>query len=148
MKQAAAGAAEAMDALAADLEVLAGRANGSPRLGPERYAELFHLVDGTDEPVDQVLARAERRSRRTRGDRRLRAGGLERDLPRRGAAGRRRGARGAPVRARLPGPGRLGGGVRRRLPNPGRPAFAFTREHDVITLPDPRTLWVGPSPSS
>ena len=26
-------------------------------------------------------------------------------------------------------------------------AFAFTREHDVITLPDPRTLWVGPSPS-
>ena len=51
-------AAEAQRALAADVEALAEHATGDPRLG-DRYAESFRLGTGLDEPVDQVLARAE-----------------------------------------------------------------------------------------
>ncbi len=148
MKQAAAAAADAMDALAGDLEVLAGHAGGSPRLGKERYAELFRLVDGVDEPVEQVRARAER--------------ALVEKRQETAAYGRQVWSRIFPDEAPPADDVAL---IRRLFDRVSQDratsseelvadfrtlvdkAFAFTREHDVITLPDPRTLWVGPSPS-
>ncbi len=50
-------AAESLRALADFLDELAGKASGSPRLGDD-YAKRFVLVTGVTTPVDQVLARA------------------------------------------------------------------------------------------
>ncbi|MEZ5332796.1 MAG: DUF885 domain-containing protein [Thermoanaerobaculia bacterium] len=55
---AGAGAAEALDGLAAFLETLAERATGDPRLG-DLYAESFRTVTGIDRPVDEILEEAE-----------------------------------------------------------------------------------------
>ena len=52
-------AAPALDRLAAFFEDLSRRAHGSPRLGA-LYAETFRLGTGVEEPVDRVLADAER----------------------------------------------------------------------------------------
>lgn len=51
-------AATALDELAVFLEGLAKKASGSPRVGP-LYAERFRVVTGIQEPVADVLARAE-----------------------------------------------------------------------------------------
>jgi Bacterial protein of unknown function (DUF885) len=51
-------AAKALDELASFLEGLAKTATGSPRLG-SLYAERFRVVTGIEEPVADVLARAE-----------------------------------------------------------------------------------------
>ena len=51
-------AAAALDELAAFLEALAKKASGTPRLGTA-YAESFRVVTGIQEPVADVLARAE-----------------------------------------------------------------------------------------
>ncbi len=52
-------AARALDRLAVFLERLARKATGTPRLGKD-YAETFRLGTGIDEPIDRVLADAER----------------------------------------------------------------------------------------
>ena len=52
-------AAAALDDLAAFLETLVKKATGSPRLG-DAYAERFRVVTGIQEPVGDVLARAEK----------------------------------------------------------------------------------------
>lgn len=52
-------AARALDRLANFLEALGKKATGSPRLGTD-YAETFRLGTGVAEPVDEVLADAER----------------------------------------------------------------------------------------
>jgi hypothetical protein len=52
-------AARALDRLAGFLDGLARKATGSPRLGSD-YAETFRLGTGVVEPVDAVLADAER----------------------------------------------------------------------------------------
>lgn len=52
-------AAAALDELAGFLEGLAKKASGNPRLGA-RYAERFRVVTGIQEPVGDVLARAEK----------------------------------------------------------------------------------------
>lgn len=52
-------AAAALDELAVFLEGLAKKASGSPRLGA-LYAERFRTVTGVQEPVADVLARAEK----------------------------------------------------------------------------------------
>lgn len=148
MAKAGTAAAEALDALADDLSVLGERATGSPRLGPERYAELFRLVNGIDEPVDQVLARAER--------------ALEEKRAETAAYGRKVWGEVLPGEAPPDDDVALIGRLFERVAQDRADsvdafvadyrtlvdrAFAFTREHDVITLPDPRTLWVGRSPS-
>ena len=51
-------AAAALDELAVFLEELTKKASGSPRLG-SLYAERFRTVTGIQEPVDDVLSRAE-----------------------------------------------------------------------------------------
>jgi len=54
-----ADAARALDRLGAFLDALARKATGTPRLGKD-YAETFRLGTGIGEPVDRVLADAER----------------------------------------------------------------------------------------
>jgi uncharacterized protein (DUF885 family) len=51
-------AAEALDAFAGFLRDLEVEASGSPRLG-DLYPQLFAIVTGIDDPVDRVLERAE-----------------------------------------------------------------------------------------
>lgn len=52
-------AAQALERFAAFLDSLATGARGTPRLGAD-YAEVFRVETGVQEPVDSVLARAER----------------------------------------------------------------------------------------
>ena len=59
LSEAGAEAADSLGALAEFLDELADKASGSPRLGDD-YAERFVLVTGVTTPVDQVLARAKR----------------------------------------------------------------------------------------
>jgi hypothetical protein len=51
-------AAAALDGFAAFLRELEKNATGSPRLG-EHYADAFRIGTGIDDPIDEVLARAE-----------------------------------------------------------------------------------------
>ena len=84
-------AADGLSRLASFLDGLAARATGNPRLGAN-YAETFRLGTGIAEPVDRVLARAER------------------DLTRRGPKPRRTdgrcGQRSCPANRRRPTTGR------------------------------------------
>jgi hypothetical protein len=57
LKKDGAAAAQALNDLAGFLDLLAGRATGSPRLG-EHYAAAFRWGTGIDEPLTAVLARA------------------------------------------------------------------------------------------
>ena len=52
-------AAAALDGMVGELEALAVRATGSPRLGTD-YGAVFRLETGIEEPTDTVLARGER----------------------------------------------------------------------------------------
>ncbi|MCG8461337.1 MAG: DUF885 domain-containing protein, partial [Holophagales bacterium] len=67
LNEVSAPAAEALRELAATVEEMAATAAGDPRLG-ELYDESFRLGTGLDEPVDQVLARAERDLAATRSE--------------------------------------------------------------------------------
>ena len=66
-RAAAAPAAAALDDLARFLDGLAARATGSPRLGAH-YADAFRLGTGVDEPVEQVLRDAESDLRAARAE--------------------------------------------------------------------------------
>jgi uncharacterized protein (DUF885 family) len=140
-------AARRLEAFGAFLDSLARRATGSARLGA-RYAEIFRVGTGIDEPVDSVLARAERDLVATRAEV--------------AAYARRHWERIAPGQA-LPTDDRAVVAAAfaqveaardtsvaeylaywRSLPDS---LEAFVRERQITTLPAPRTLAVDIAPS-
>jgi len=140
-------AAEGLSQLASFLDVLAARATGDPRLGAN-YAETFRLGTGITEPVDRVLARAERDLDTTRTE----AAAYGRSVWTELMPGEP-----APVDDRV---------LLRRLFDRAaadrdsnlddyvagwnrnvRDLDRFVRDHQLMTLPDPLTLIVARSPS-
>ncbi len=143
-----AAAAEALDHLSAFLTHLAAKATGSPRLGAERYATLFRLYTGVEEPVGKVLEEAQsdlaaKRSEAAAYGRKV----WSRYFPEEKAPADDRAllarlfARVAEDRARSTDE------LVADFHDLVERAFAFTREHHVVTLPDPVTLKAGRSPS-
>jgi len=148
MEEAGEAAAAAFDRLAERLSTLADEATGSPRLGPERYAALFALVNGTDEPLDSVLARAQEALTAKRAE----AAAYGRQVWDEVLPGEEPPADDRELLDRL---------FERAAKDRAREvdqfvtdyqhlleqAFVFVQEHKVITLPGQRTIWVGRSPS-
>ena len=140
-------AAEALDGMATELEGLAHRATGSPRLGAD-YAAVFRLETGIDEPVDSVLARGERaladeRTEAARYGRRVWETVMPGQAPPtddrallRALFARLAEARDQEVAPYLA----FWRGLVPRLE-------AFVREHHIATIPDPRTLNVTTAPA-
>ncbi len=145
---ASAAAAEALDHLSAFLTDLAGKATGSPRLGAERYATLFRLYTGIEEPVGKVLEEA----RSDLAAKRSEAAAYGREVWSRYFPGEQAPADDQVLLARL-----FARVAEDRAKSTDElvadfhdlvdRAFAFTREHHVVTLPDPVTLKAGRSPS-
>ncbi len=146
LRRAGLEAAPALDRLARFFDRLSREATGSPRLGSE-YAETFRLSTGWKESPEDVLAEAERdlSARRDEAARYGRSVWSEifpgEDAP----AGdvdvlRRLFSRAAADRAK--NTDELVGDYRDLVSR----LETFLREKDVITLPDPLTLWSGPSP--
>ncbi len=146
LRRAALEAAPALDRLARFFDRLTREATGSPRLGRE-YAETFRLSTGWTESPDQVLAEAERELSAKRDE----AASFGRSawngiFPGEAAPAsdvdvlRRLFSRVAEDRARSTE--ELVGDYRDLVTR----LDAFLREKDVITLPEPLTLWSGPSP--
>ncbi len=145
-RAAAVPAAAALDDLAGFLAGLAARATGSPRLGPQ-YATAFRLGTGIEEPVAAVLARAEadlaaERTAAARYGRSVWGQVLPGETPPADdrALLARLFARVAADHARTTP--ELVADYRRQVAD----LEAFLRAHDVVTLPGPLTLEVGPSP--
>lgn len=140
-------AARALNALATFLDELGAKAKGSSRLGG-LYAEAFRVGTGVEEPVSQVLARAEAAlvSKRTEAAAFGRGAWAEL-VPGEAAPAddrallRRLFERVAADRDReIP---EYEDGWRANV----RDLEAFVRDRDVMTLPDPLTLTIGRSPS-
>ncbi len=140
-------AALALEHGAAQLEALARRATGSPRLGAD-YAAVFRLETGVDDSLDLVLRRGEReltetrveaaRYARTVWDRVLPGRAMpsdDRDLLR-AAFARLAEARDTEVGPYL-------AYWRGLVPQ----LEAFVRDHRIATIPDPRTLEVTTAPA-
>jgi hypothetical protein len=139
-------AADALDALAGFLEELAVRATGSPRLGLD-YAETFRLGTGIDEPLDEVLAGAERDLKAKRREAAEFGRGVWKEI----FPGQPAPAADRELLSRLfarvaqdhaTGVEDFVDDFRVQV----RDVEKFLREKDIVTLPDPLTLWVGPSP--
>lgn len=139
-------AARALDGLAGFCDSLATRATGNPRLGLD-YSAVFALETGLDDPVDSVLAQAERDLELTVTEA-ARYGRSVWDSVLPGVA--------APVDDR--GALRLLFGAVARVRDSAVEPYlaywqtlvpaleAFVRAHDLVTLPPDRTLVVGTSP--
>ncbi len=145
-RAAAEPAAAALDDLARFLDGLAARASGSPRLG-ERYASVFRLGTGVDEPVAQVLADAQADLRAAKAEAARYGRAVWKELlPGEAPPADDRAllarlfARVEADRARTTD--ELVADYRRQVAD----LAVFLRAHDVVTLPEPPTLEVGPSP--
>jgi hypothetical protein len=147
-------AAAALEHFAAFLDALQKRATGSPRLGAN-YAEVLRLATGERDP-DALLARAERdlAAKRKEAEAFVQATWPGTDL------------RAAFAKVEADNHGGAGGGRREDTTCAPPPApcpliddwiafgarlvdeaEAFTKSHDVVTLPEPRTLFTERSPS-
>ncbi len=140
-------AARALDRLAGFLDRLGRRATGTPRLGSD-YAETFRLGTGIEEPVDAVLADAERDLAAKRGEA--------------AAFGRTIWTRYFPDTPPPPDDREL---LRRLFARAAEDHAAsvdafvaqyrarvlelerFLRERRIVTLPDPLTIWTDRSPA-
>lgn len=152
LRGAGAQAADALFPFADFLDTLAAEASGSPRLGP-RYAERFRLATGLETPVADILARAE--------------GALEAKRAETAEYGRDVWPE---IFADTPPPDDDHELVRRLFARVAEDRIdaaredvvdvfveqyrtlvdevvAFVRQRDILTLPEPLTLWVGRSPS-
>ncbi len=142
-----AAAAKALDHLAAFLDALAARATGSPRLGAS-YAAAFRWGTGTEEPLPQVLARAQADFAATRAEAAAYGRKVWPTLFPHEAPPRDDKALLARLFDRVAADGDRDTkeyvanwrGIIGRLE-------AFVRQHRVMTLPDPVTLHVSASPS-
>ena len=140
-------AARALDGFGAFLEALARKATGTPRLGTD-YAETFRLGTGIAEPIDAVLADAERDLEAKRAE----AAAYGRTIWARYFPGdaapaddrtllRRLFARASEDHAKT-----VDGFVaqyRARVVELER----WLRERRIVTLPDPLTIWTDRSPA-
>ena len=148
LRSSGAAAAEALDSFAALLDDLAGKATGSPRLGAERYRLLFRLHTGIDRSPLEVAEEAEAALAAKRAE----AAAYAREVWPRYFPDDEPPADDRALLAR----------VFNRVEEDRassveefvadyrtlvEEAVAFVRERGIITLPDPLTLWTGPSPS-
>ena len=143
-----AAAASALDHLSSFLGDLATKATGSPRLGAERYSTLFRLYTGIDEPLGKVLEQAQADLVAKRRE----AAAYGRTVWGRYFPGEKPPADDRALLVRL-----FDRVAQDRAKSTDElvadfhdlveKAFAFTREHHVVTLPDPVTLEAGRSPS-
>lgn len=148
MEEAGRTAATALGELADALSALAEEATGSPRLGPQRYTQLFRMVNGVDEPLEAVL----RRAGEALAAKREETAAYGREVWDEVLPDEEPPSTDQQVIARL-----FERVARDRAETVEQfvtdyrhlveRAFVFTREHEVMTLPEERTLWVGRSPS-
>lgn len=140
-------AAAALEELAVFLEELAATAEGSPRLGAD-YAESFRLKTGVETPVAKVLERAELALAAKRRETAAYGRGVwERYFPDRAVPLADRDVVAALFdRVAADRAGDVDEFVEdyRRLI---AASLDFVRERDLMTLPEPLTLWTGRSPS-
>ncbi len=142
-----AAAAKALDDLAGFLDLLAARATGSPRLG-EQYAAAFRWGTGIEEPLTAVLARAQadfaaKHTEAAAFGRKVWPALLPDEAPPRDDAtllGR------LFDRVAADGDRNTKEYVENWLDTIKR-LEAFVRERQIMTLPDPVTLFVSTSPS-
>lgn len=138
-------ASEAIDHLAAFIEALAKRAKGTPRLGVH-YAENFRLVTGITD-VDATLARATRDLAAKRKE----AADYGRSVWTQVMTGPAPEDDVALLRALFDRVARDHAASRDAFvtyaTNLVDEAEAFVKQHDIVTLPEPRTLVIGRSPS-
>ncbi len=140
-------ASKALDEFATFLDALASRATGSPRLG-EHYAAAFRWTTGIEEPLPAVLERAQ--------------ADFAAKLTETATLGRRIWSVLMPDQAPPADDRALVGRLFERVAADGDPDTktylanwletikrleAFVREHQIMTLPDPVTLFVSTSPS-
>ncbi|HYU27168.1 MAG TPA: DUF885 family protein, partial [Thermoanaerobaculia bacterium] len=127
-------AAEALDHFAAFLDALKTRATGTPRLGAN-YAEVLRLATGERDP-DALLARAERDLAAKRAEAAAYVQTIWPGLDLRTAFARVEANHHTSVDDWVT----FGAALVDE-------AEAFTKQHDVVTLPEPRTLVTARSPS-
>jgi hypothetical protein len=140
-------ASKALDGLAAFLDQLAARATGSPRLG-EHYAAAFRWGTGIEEPLSAVLARAQADFVAKRAEAAAYGHEVWPSLFPNEAPPRDDGALLGRLFDRVAADGDKNTkeyvacwlGTIKRLE-------AFVRQHRIMTLPDPVTLFVSTSPS-
>lgn len=148
LRSAGAEAASALDGFATFLEELSGRASGSPRLGAEDYRLLFRLHTGLDTPPAEVAAEAEA----ALAEKRTEAAGYARGVWADYFPEEEPPADDRTLLARMfdrveedraETVDEFVADYRSLV----EASIAFTREHGVITLPEPLTLHTDRSPS-
>lgn len=148
LRSSGAEAAEALNSFAAFLDGLAARATGSPRLGEEHYRLLFRLHTGIDRRPAEVADEAEAALAAKRAE----AAGYAREVWSRYFPDAEPPADDRALLARMFD--RVeedrAASVEEFVAdyrNLVEESIRFVRERQLITLPDPLTLWTGPSPS-
>ena len=147
LSRAGAQAARALDRLSEFLSRLEKKATGSPRLGPD-YAETFRLGTGVAEPVDAVLADAERDLAARRAEAAAYGRSIwSRYFPSEEAPADER----ALLRKLFARAGEDHAGSVDEFVRQYRERVAaldrYLRERGIVTLPDPLTIWTDRSPA-
>lgn len=141
-------AAEALDSFASFLDDLAGKATGSPRLGEEHYRLLFRLHTGIERPPAEVAEEAEEALAAKRAE----AAAYAREVWPRYFPEAEPPADDRALLARMfdrveedraASVDEFVADYREQV----EASIDFVRDRELITLPDPLTLWTGPSPS-